>query len=109
MIKTPNKKSNGNVFKSIVRGVVREELVVMEKRQDKKFDNLTRNVTEKIDEKFDENFIKYRDEVLTKMDKAIAEMKKKNEEIAVHAGQHAQINDRLEGLEKIHPDGKHPG
>src|SRR3990170_4646857 len=96
MKKAQNTKVNGNIFKSVVRGVVQEELVKSEKR-----------LMEKIDEKFDENFTKYRDDVLTKMDKAIAEMKKNNEEIAVHSGQHAQINDRLETLDNIHPDGKH--
>lgn len=121
MKKTLN-KVNGNVFKSIVRGVVQEELIKTEKRLDKKFENLTldltekidekfetasRDLTEKIDEKFDENFTKYRDDVLTKMDKAIAEMNKNNEEIAVHSRQHAQINDRLETLDNLHPGGKH--
>ena len=119
MKKIQNTKVNGSVFKSVVRGVVQEELVKteikLEKRLttnltdviDQRFEILTKNLTEKIDEKFDENFTKYRDDVLTKMDKAIAEMKKNNEEIAVHSGQHAQINDRLETLDKIHPDGKH--
>ena len=89
-------KVNGNIFKSVVRGVVQEELVKSEKR-----------LMEKIDDKFDDNYTSYRDDVLTKMDKAIAEMKKNNEEIAVHAGQHTEINDRLENLENIHPNGKH--
>src|SRR3989338_7160690 len=100
MKKIQNTKVNGNVFKSIVRGVVQEELVKSEKRLETR---LTRNLTEKIDEKFEENYVKYRDEVLTKMDKAIAEMKKNNEEIAVHSGQHTQINDRLDDIENIHP------
>jgi len=104
MPKSINKKTNGNVFKTTVRGVVQEELKKTEQRLEKR---LTRNLSEIIDEKFEENYTKYRDDVVTKMDKAIGEMKKYNEELAVHSGQHVEINDRLDNLEAIHPDGKH--
>jgi len=104
MRKTQNKKVNGNVFKTIVRSVVKEELEKTEQRLEQ---HLTRNLSQVIDEKFEENYTKYRDDVVTKIDKAIGEMKKYNEELAVHSGQHVEINDRLDNLEAIHPQGRH--
>lgn len=91
----------------MVRSVVREELVPIRQELDKVEKRLSKNLIERIDEKFEENYAKYRDIVITKLDKVIAELKKGYEELTVHSGKHVEINDRLENLEAIHPNSKH--
>lgn len=104
MKKSMPNKTNGNAFKTIVRSVVKEELVIfkVEFKQE-----LKHELKEEIRGLFDINYAKYRDDVLTKLDKAIGELKKGNEEQALHSGQHQETNDRLDELESIHPLGKH--
>ncbi|KKS97757.1 MAG: hypothetical protein UV73_C0005G0034 [Candidatus Gottesmanbacteria bacterium GW2011_GWA2_43_14] len=108
MRKTVSKKTNGNIFKTIVQGVFREELSKTEKRLEIRLEQrLTKNLSEVIDEKFEENFSRYRNETVNKLDGVIKELKRGYEELTVHLGRHDRTERRLENLEAIHPDGKH--
>lgn len=100
MAKTATKKSNGNIFKSIVRTVMREELGVVEKR-------LKADLIETFVEKVDESFRQYRDDVLTKLDEPIGKLKATQEEQAAHQLQHENLHDIPERVEKLEAL-KHP-
>lgn len=100
MIKTSTKKTNGNIFTSIVRTVVREELEVVEKR-------LKADLIETFVEKVDASFRQYRDDVLTKLDEPIGKLKATQEEQAVHQLQHENLSDIPERVEKLEAR-KHP-
>ena len=100
MRKTQNKKVNGNIFKTIVRGVVKEELVKSEAR-------LSQNLMDKIDEKFEKTFNKYKNETVNKLDRVINELKRGYEELTAHLGRHDRIEERVDNLEAIHPQGRH--
>ena len=100
MTKSIRKKTNGNVFKTIVRGVVQEELVKSEAR-------LTENLMDKIDEKFEKTFIKYKNETVNKLDGVIKELKRGYEELTAHTGRHDVIEERIDKMEAIHPQGRH--
>ena len=85
MKKTLDNKVNGNIFKTIVRGVVQEELVKTEKRLeknlDRKFEGLTQNLTEGIKDLFDESFTRFKNATVNKLDAVIGELKKGYEEL----------------------------
>lgn len=100
MRNTQNKKVNGNVFKTIVRSVVKEELVKSEAR-------LSQNLMDKIDEKFEKTFNKYKNETVNKLDRVINELKRGYEELTAHLGKHDRIEERVDNLEAIHPQGRH--
>lgn len=59
-------------------------------------------IEELIDNKLDEKikFLPTRDEFYTKMDELMVEIKAIREEQETHSGQHSEINDRFEKLEK---------
>ncbi len=120
IVKSP--KSNGTVVKTVVREVVKEELAVFgdKLRKELKEENQSfqkevkeenRNFRKELREQLREDnellFARYRDEVTTKLDEAVGRLKKTQEEQAVHAGQHEEINQRLDALEEIHPHGTH--
>ncbi len=111
MVKKTVKKSNGNnVFKTVVRGVIREELQVVreeihEVREEIK--NKLRNTQEQLEEKVENTYRKYRDDVLTKMDSLIGEIKTDREEQAAQSMLHEELEERVENLESIHPQGQH--
>lgn len=133
MKKKTTQKSNGNVFKEIIRVVVREEVQKGIQAAEKRLKNTFHGELESVKDTFhgelksvknsfreeiislkdtfheelDSTFLKYRDDVLTKMDKFIGEIKSKREEDTIHQGQHADISDRLDNLETIHPAGQH--
>ncbi len=94
MIKTATRKPSGNVFKSIVRTVVREELGVVEKR-------LKTDLIETFVAKVDDVFRRYRDDTLTKLDTAIGKLKAIQEEQAAHQLQHDTLSDIPGRVEKI--------
>lgn len=102
MLKTNKKEKvlTENSVRKIVRKEIKGELNIFRK-------DFKSEVREEIEELFEKHYANYRDEVLTKMDKAIAEMKKHNEEDAVHYGQHADFSDKVDNLEAILPEGKH--
>ena len=109
-----NSKSNGNVFKTVVRGVVKEELKPIEKRLDKtevlleKLDEKIDGVEARLDEKIDNSFRKYRDDVLTGLDPIMGEIKAVREEQAAGSMLRGELEERVDGLESIHPQGQHP-
>ncbi len=116
MSKPATKKPNGNVFKTVVRTVMREELGVVEKRLEK---NLTQKIEEKIvdlkedltrknnvlredlKEALDASFRQYRDDVLTKLDEPIGKLKTTQEEQAAHQLQHENLSDIPDRVEKL--------
>lgn len=68
-------------------------------------------IGDRIEDKLDETFRKYRDEVLTFKDEVVGEVKAMREEQTIHQGQHDNLTDlpeRVEKLEEIHPNGQHP-
>lgn len=112
MVKSVTAKTNGNVFKTIVRTVVREEVPTIVRKEMKPLGEELRgeftSFKEEMSEKMENLYTKYRDDVLIKLDAAIGKLKKTDEEQTMHSGQHQDISDRLDGLESIHPRGKHP-
>lgn len=92
MVNNRTRKPNGNVFKNIVRSVVKEELEIAEKR-------LKTDLLETFVEKVDVVFHKYRDDTLIKLDKAIGKLQISQEVQTAHQGQHEEINERLDKLE----------
>lgn len=77
------------VIKNIVREVVREEL-----------QSATQKIIQEVSQKQEDIYAKYRDDVLTKLDKAIGELKKHNEEDAAHQMQHNDLEERVHTLEQ---------
>jgi len=59
---------------------------------------IERTVGDKIKEKFDEQFrfLPTKEEFFSKMDEAMGELKKVRESQELHAGQHGDVDDRLE-------------
>lgn len=118
------RRTNG-VVKTIVREVIREEIKTlehkfndglgnMEGRFDSKltdmegrFDSKLTDMEERIDEKIDNSFRKYKDEVLTGLDKVMGELKSLREESSAHQLHHGRINERVDVLESIHPGSRH--
>ena len=96
------------MFKTIVRSVVQEELVEVEKRMNKKTDqqfsevekkltkNLTRDLTEVIEDKIEAPFLKYRNEIMTKLDGIAGSLKALHEENVIHQGKHDEIDELLQ-------------
>ncbi len=115
MNRKTTRKANGNVFKTIIRTVLHEELEVVEKRLREELEvvekRLKRDLVETFAEKVDAIFRKYRDDTLTKLDTAIGKLQTANDQQNIHQGQHDDLTDipeRLEKLEDIHPGGQHP-
>lgn len=97
--------ASNNVFKTIVRDVVKEELAPVNRRfesVDRRFDS----VEEKL-ERIEIAFQKFRNDIINHIDHFVGEIKTYREEQTINAGQHQRFDDRLETLEKIHPQGKH--
>jgi predicted nuclease with TOPRIM domain len=72
-------------------------------------DIVERKLEEKLEEKFDEKlkFLPTKDEFYTKMDEVMGELKAIREEQVIGSHQLGNHEDRLERLEKIHPQGQH--
>lgn len=110
-----------NIFKTIVRTVVREELAPVETRLnekiDRKFEQFEERLDsrflafeERMDEKLDNSFRKYRDDVMKGIDKVMGELQTIRQEQTMHQGQHQdfhEVETRVEKLEEIHPQGQH--
>lgn len=108
------KQKNSNTFQTIVRTVVREEVKSevekVEKRLDDKWDLRFSAFEERMDEKLENTFKKFRDEIMTAIDQLTGMFKKHFEEHEILNGQHKRINDledKVEVLETIHPQGQH--
>lgn len=133
MIKRKKTNNSNNVFTSIVRDVVEEQLTPVKsslreltnKTQDltNKTQELTIkvNVIEKRMDNLDERMysvednvkkaiVEYSDKILTGQDQIMGELQTIRQEQTMHQGQHDDLNslpDRVETLEKIHPHGQH--
>lgn len=81
----------------MVRTGVREELVPLEQKLDRRFAEFA----EEMDEKLDHTFRKYRDEVLTGLDQVMGELQEIRQEITVLSGQHERVMDLEERVENL--------
>ena len=106
--KTPTE----NVFKTIVREVVKEEIVdlatkreLAELRSELKTDFIffKRDILLGVEEMFR----KYRDELSTKLDSFIKEIREHRDEDAGHKITHNDINEDLLKFKQIHPNYQH--
>lgn len=62
---------------------------------------------EKFHEKLLAEFTEFRSTIYNLLDPIAGQLKKFNEEQAIHAGQHQETYEKLEKLEKIHPKFSH--
>lgn len=75
MLRPPTKVSGENTFKRIVRAVVKEELALFEKNFDVTLSLTESRIVASVDEKIETSFKKCRDDVVTKLDKLVGEIK----------------------------------
>ncbi len=102
-MKTIKQSSSNNIFQTVIRKVVREELETVETR-------LVKTLDERIDEKLENTFRKFRDEIMVGIDQITGMFKKHEEEHEILSGQHKRlidIEEKVEVLEKIHPQSRH--
>ena len=71
----------------------------------KDFDEIERIMEEKMDERF--RTLPTKDEFFSKMDEVMGELKGMREEHVVSQGKREELEERVEGLERIHPRGGH--
>ena len=62
---------------------------------------------DKQEEKFEAKITEFKDEFYTKIDPILKEVTASREERVVRAEQHRRNEERIERLEKIHPQGRH--
>lgn len=62
---------------------------------------------EKLHDQIHDEFAEFRSKIITLIDPLIGQLKKFNEEQAIHAGQHQETYEKVEKLEKIHPKFSH--
>lgn len=116
-MKKTSSSQNENVFKSMVRSVVKEELIPVkeeliqvETRLNRRMDLKFQEFKEEIDEKLDNTYRKFRDEIMTTLDQIMGMFKKHDDEHQILSSQHQRLidmEDKVESLEKIHPQGQH--
>ena len=82
--------------------LTQEDLFKIEQLIDEKMD-------QKLDEKLDEKlkYLPTKDEIYSKMDEVIGELKATREEIALLSPRVSDHEERLTDLEDIHPDNQH--
>ena len=68
---------------------------------------ITKELTEQ-EEKYEKAVEKYKSEILDRVDPVLKEVVTKREERTIRAEQTRRHENRIEVLEKIHPQGKHP-
>ena len=66
------------------------------------------DLREEIKDAIEESFLKYRNEIVTKLDGIAGSLQKHDEEHTIHQGQHDEITERLDTLDGLHPHGQHP-
>lgn len=96
------RKGNGVVTGTGVRKIVKEELGRFEERFEKKMDG---KVTQLREEAKD-----YRDDILSKIDDVMGQLQDARDEQVITASLHRRVinlEDKVEGLGRIHPQGKH--
>lgn len=115
-MKKISSSQNENVFKSMVRSVVKEELIPVkeeliqvEKRLDYKWNMRFAQFEDRFDE-LEDKFNKLRNDVMTGIDQITGMFKKHDDEHQILSSQHQRLidmEDKVESLEKIHPQGQH--
>lgn len=97
-------KLNETFFRKVVRDIVREEL------RDQ-LDPIARRIEEHVLSGVEELMYKFRNDLATMKDEIITEVRDMREEYEIMKGRHTQILDlenKVEKLEEIHPNGTHP-
>lgn len=110
MKKISSSNSNGNVFTTIVRTVVKEELAPVEERLNKKMDRRFDEFKEELVDSFTGIARELRNDVAAMRDEIMGELKTVREEQIILSSQHSRVvdlEDKVENLEKIHPHGQH--
>ncbi len=92
-------KTDENVFKSIVREVVQEELVPL-RQQMKYLQGEMKGADEKLEKKLDD--------VLNKLDWIAGEVQSYRNEQDINRHDIEETKERVEKLEQLHPHGQHP-
>ncbi len=87
-------------FKKIVGEVVEEKL-------DKRLAKLEERLFERLHKENEEMYGRYRDDIMTKLDAFIKEVRDVRDEQSGHQIQHNDIRSELDQLNKIHPQGRH--
>lgn len=110
MPKTSAKKPTETVFKNIVREVVREEIKreLVPTRDGIRAEIIS--FKEEILREVREMMKKFRSDFATMKDEIIGELVKSREETTILKGDHQRVldlEDKMEDLEKIHPQGQH--
>lgn len=106
MKKQKNQLSN-NVFKGVVREVVREEFQPVEKRLNEKLEIKFETHKEDILQGTKDLLTDFKSDFATMKDEIVGEIKAMREEFTIHQGQHDEITERLDKLGAIHPQGRH--
>lgn len=83
-------------------------------KQESKFENALskqefkfENKLDEIEQKFEAKLTEFRDDFYTKIDPILKEVTASREDRTIGAEQHRRNEERIEKLEKIHPQGKH--
>lgn len=92
-----NKTSKDNLFKSVVRDVVREELDVALNKHDLFFEAKMRSI---VKEEIEQPLEKFRDEIFSHIDPLIKLFQDHKEEHAANEQSHQRFNERITQLEK---------
>jgi len=71
--------------------------------QEAKFENKI----DELEQKFENKLTEFRDNFYTKIDPILKEVQASREDREIGAEQHKRNQDRIESLEKLHPQGKH--
>ena len=111
MLKISGKKPTETVFKNIVREVVREEIKPVEERLIKGLDIKFSQFKDEIIFSIKAMLTDFRSEMAGMKDEIISELVKSREETTILKGDHQRVldlEDKMEDLEKIHPQGQHP-
>ena len=104
------KTGTHNVFQTVIRKVVKEELEIVEKRLVTTLDERIHNKFVDFEDKVEDKLSKFRNEIMTAIDQLTGMFKKHFEEHEILNGQHKRIiglEEKVESLEKIHPLGQH--
>ncbi|MBI4067487.1 hypothetical protein HY407_03815 [Candidatus Gottesmanbacteria bacterium] len=101
--------TSNNVFKKIVREVVRDEILPVEKRLNARMDIKLEGFKEEIVSEVKGLLTKLRSDFAKMKDEIVGELKGMREEFTMHQGQHDEIKDRLDKTDAIHPLGRHSG
>ena len=97
-------KKDLSAFATQIEKKVKDEVHLAEERIGKKVKDEARwseqRIEESIESKIEAPFLKYRNEIMTKLDNIAGMLQKQDEEYTIHQGQHDEISERLDKLER---------